>query len=313
MKLTWSAEAVSSAANLTRMRDILRSDRLELVTTVLLGVATAVSAWCTYQAQLWNSAQLRALARANAFQAASLAVTEVDNRKTIADMTAFAAVLEAETRGDHRAALDVVEVARPEFKGPLSQWIHRRKPPSPFDAPGYHESIMKEPRQLRLQAQGALSASAVANSNADLFVMRTVMLALSLFFLGLAGQLKTAPARGLALGFGALILVLSTLSLALLHRAGRPRVPADEAKLPAVGERGSAGTAFPSSRGRSAQRAQAALGLVDGSPQVAGPGGIHALLDNPCNRGRHPGAHADAGRLLVHDDNGDDSRHRRRI
>jgi len=45
-----------------------RSERLELVATVLLGIATAASAWCTYESQLWDGEQLRYLSSRSPFE-----------------------------------------------------------------------------------------------------------------------------------------------------------------------------------------------------------------------------------------------------
>jgi hypothetical protein len=223
-----------------------RSERLELVTTVLLGVATAVSAWCTYEAQLWNSRQLKELARGSALQAASLQATEVGTRKAVADVTTFAAVLEAESRGDRRAARYIAEIARPAFRAPLGAWFERTTSAghpegTPFDDPVYRASILDEPKVLRANAHRALVAASAANANSDLYVMRTVMFALSLFFFGIAGQLRTSPARRLAVGIGALVLVLSTLSLTRLERAGRPHLESKDSSFESFIRDGTAG------------------------------------------------------------------------
>jgi hypothetical protein len=218
-----------------------RSERLELVATVLLGVATAAAAWCTYEAQLWGSRQLREMARAGALQVASLRATEDGTRMTIADVVTFAAAAQAESRDDHRAARYFADVARPAFRAPLHAWLARRTatglaPGTPFDDSAYREAIVGQADALRTQANRALVAATAANANGDLFVMRTAMFALSLFFLGIAGQLRTSQARRLALALGAAVLVLSLLSLTRIERAGRPHPTAATALEDAPGD-----------------------------------------------------------------------------
>jgi len=217
------------------MRDLEnRSERLELVTTVLLGVATVAAAWCTYEAQLWSSRQLGEMSRASALQVASLRATEEGTRQTISDVVTFAAVAQAESRADHRAARYFADVARPAFRAPLHAWLVRSTaaglaPGTPFDDPAYREAVIGQADALRTRANRSLVAATVANSNGDLFVMRTAMFALSLFFLGIAGQLRTSQARRLTVALGAAVLVLSLLSLTRLERAGRPHPSASSA------------------------------------------------------------------------------------
>jgi hypothetical protein len=222
------------------MRDVeLRSERLELLTTILLGVATAVGAWCTYQAQLWNSRQLQHFASGSTLQAASLRATEIGTRDSIVDVTTFAAVLQAESRGDQKTARYIVEAARPEFRGPLRAWVAQPAPleaggPRPFDDPTYRSSILDHPKKLQADSSRAFHEAAIDNRNSDLFVMRTVMIALSLFFFGIAGQLRTSAARRLAIGMGALILIVSVISLTLLPRAERPHLESQAPELPSA-------------------------------------------------------------------------------
>lgn len=209
-----------------REREI-RSERLELTATVLLGVATAASALCAYEAQLWSSRQLHAMAHASALEVASLRATDDGTRRTISDVVTFAAAASAESRGDHRAARYFADVARPAFRAPLRAWLASSTsagpaPGTPFDDPAYRAVIGGDADTLQAQANQSLVAATVANTNGDLFVMRTAMFALSLFFLGIAGQLRTPQARRLAVALGAAVLILSLLSLTRLDRAGRP-------------------------------------------------------------------------------------------
>jgi hypothetical protein len=208
-----------------------RDARFELTATFVLGIATAVSAWCTYEAQLWNSEQLWQIVRANHLEAETAQATNVVTREALIDITTFANVLENEARGDHRTARYIARVARPEFRPALDAWLSRRgdvelTTSTPFDDEAYRATIRKPSGELREKTKNVLLAASIANENGDLFVMRTVMLALSLFFAGIASQMRTPVARRLAVTIGACIFVLTLVSLARLDRAHRPHRPA---------------------------------------------------------------------------------------
>src|SRR5262245_17501394 len=103
-----------------------RSERLELVATLLLGVATVASAWCTYQSELWNSEQLEGMANANVVDTESLRATGVANRNAIVDAATFANLLQAESRGDERAVSFLLARARAAFRPILEEWYAHR-------------------------------------------------------------------------------------------------------------------------------------------------------------------------------------------
>jgi hypothetical protein len=204
-----------------------RSERLELVATILLGVATVASAWCTYQSELWNSEQLEGMAKANIADTESLRATGVANRNAIVDAATFANLLQFEARGDQRAASYILSHARPPFRPVLEEWYSRRNgktlpPGSPFDDPRYREEMEAPATTLRETALAVLRKANEANANSDRFVMRTVLLALSLFFLGLSGQLHARGARRTAVVFGAVVLIVTLLSMTRLPVAPRP-------------------------------------------------------------------------------------------
>jgi hypothetical protein len=144
-------------------------------------------------------------------------------------VTTFANVLVAESRGDHALARTIAQVARSQFRPPLQAWVTSREagdphPPRPFDDPAYRDSLLRPAGDLQSQANAASRRAGVAKGNADQFVMRTVMLALALFFLGISGQLKSRMPRRLALTIGTVVVVLTLFSLARLERAPRPHL-----------------------------------------------------------------------------------------
>jgi hypothetical protein len=204
-----------------------RSERTELWATVLLGVATVASAFCTYQSELWNSEQIEGMAKANIIDSESLRATGIANREAIIDAATFNNLLQAEAHGDQASVRFIIARARDEFRPFLEAWYGKRHgrelpPGTPFDDPKYREQMEREPLALRHAALTVLKRSGAANANSDRFLMRVVVLSLSLFFLGIAGQLHGRTARRLALAFAAVLLVLTLISTAILPLAPRP-------------------------------------------------------------------------------------------
>jgi hypothetical protein len=203
------------------------SERLDLVATILLAVATVASAWCTYQSELWNSEQLEKMADANVVDTESLRASGVANRNAIVDAATYANLLQSESHGDERAARFILSHARPAFRPILDEWYSNRAggklpPGSPFEDPRYRAQIEDPASSLRATALTVLRRANEANANSDRFLMRTVLLAMSLFFLGISGQLRVRNSRRLAVVFGALVLIVTLLSLTRLPIAPRP-------------------------------------------------------------------------------------------
>lgn len=204
-----------------------RSERIELVATILLGVATVASAWCAYQSELWNSHQLQLMADASVADNESLRATDVATSNAIVDATTFATLLQSAAENDQRAVDLIRSRTRPPFRVLLDEWYAKRSgrelpPGTPFQDPRYRAQAEQPAAQLSARALSILKAANRANDSGDRFQMRTVLLAMSLFFLGIAGQLNARSARRLAVIFGALVLLLTLLSLARLPIAPRP-------------------------------------------------------------------------------------------
>ena len=208
-----------------------RSERLELVATILLGAATVASAWCSYQSELWNSNQLEKMGDASVADNESLRATDVANRNAIVDAATFTTLLQLEAQGDQRGADFMRARARPKFRPILDAWYARRRgrelpAGTPFEDPRYRAEVEGPAVAKRAEALELLKEANIANENSDRFMMRTVAFAMSLFFLGIAGQLRAASARRLAVLMGALVMVLALLSVVRLPLAARPsRIP----------------------------------------------------------------------------------------
>src|SRR5262249_44216063 len=154
----------------TAMREqVERSEQLELIATLLLGVATVASAWCTYQSELWNSEQLEGMAKANVVDTESLRATGVANRNAIVDAATFANLLQAESPAARGAVRVLLSRARPPFRPILEEWYAHREngelpSGSPFDDPRYRTEMENTSTALRNTAIAVLRRANEANN-----------------------------------------------------------------------------------------------------------------------------------------------------
>jgi hypothetical protein len=191
-------------------------ERLEVVATVLLSLATVATAWSGYQASRWNGEQAKAFSRASTLRDASNKADALANAQTQIDVATFTQWVDA-------YALERTELAdfyfarfRPEFKPAVDEWIATRPrrnpdaPLTPFAMPAYEVAARVEAERLQAEAE---STSATARTNvqrATNYVLCVVLFAAVLFFAGISTKLQTPRLRRFLLGFG-VVLFLGTV------------------------------------------------------------------------------------------------------
>jgi hypothetical protein len=215
-------------------------DATEVVTAVLLAVATVASAWCAYQAALWSGDQTRDLAKANNAHFRSLRASNDASVALLIDVTTFINYVESEARGEQKTGDYIVAHARQEFRPVLERWIAERRRGGdaidpPFKPPRYKLAGLEKANELAGEADAATQAANEANERSDLFVLHTVLFAIALFFLGSSSAARHRGVRRAMMVAGALMLVLSVISMARLPRASRG---SDRANLESARESG---------------------------------------------------------------------------
>jgi hypothetical protein len=204
------------------------TDRVELMSTVLLACAAVATAWSSYQATRWNGEQAKAASRTNAIRIDAARAQGLAEAQTQIDVATFTQWVDA-------YALDETELAdfyfkrfRSEFKPAVNAWIATRPlrnpnaPLTPFAMPEYKLAATAEAK--RLDAEAEVSAATVRRDiqRATNYVLGVVLFAVSLFFAGMSTKLGTPRLRVamLTLGFvvflGALIwIATSPISLSV--------------------------------------------------------------------------------------------------
>lgn len=172
--------------------------RIDIGATIILSLATVVSAWCAYQSTLWNNAQIFSLV------AASQAAREASEARLVAasqrsfDAGLFIEYAAARAEGSHELEAFLYDRFRPELRQALDAWLATdpfndpRAPPHPFQPQWYVLALEREAHLQEVESQRMFTLAQEMNDTSDTYVLLTVLLASTLFFGGMAGTFQTS-------------------------------------------------------------------------------------------------------------------------
>jgi hypothetical protein len=196
--------------------------RLELVSTVLLALATVATAWAAYQARQWTGEQAQSYSHATTARIAVNRVSGVANRQAQIDVATFIQWVDAYKLHRVELANFYRERFRDEFKPAFAAWLATKPlenvnaPATPFAMPQYRLRATAEADQLELRATADSNRAKDSNQRADNYMLAVVLFASALFFAGISTRLRTAGARTAILGLGCLLFVGTAIWLATL-------------------------------------------------------------------------------------------------
>jgi hypothetical protein len=197
-----------------------KADRVELLATVLLALATVATAWSGYQASRWNGEQAKAFSRANAARINATQSGDLANTQTQVDVATFMQWVDAYALDETQLADFYFKRFRQEFKPAVDAWIATRPlknanaPLTPFAMPQYKLAARAEAERLNADAE-VLSTQARTNvQRATNYVLGVVLFASALFFAGMSTKLRTPRLRMVLLGFGLTVFLLTVAWLA---------------------------------------------------------------------------------------------------
>jgi hypothetical protein len=194
----------------------LTERRLELLSTVLLALATVATAWAAYQARQWTGEQSQGYSRATAARIAENRAAALANRQVQIDVAVFIQWVDA--RAQHRRGLARFYRARfrPEFKPAFVSWLATEPfrspaaPPTPFAMRQYRLKATAEAERLERRAAAGSEHAKDANERADNYMLAVVLFAASLFLAGISAKLGARRSRSVLLCLG-WVLFLATL------------------------------------------------------------------------------------------------------
>lgn len=197
------------------------SDRVALVATILLALATVATAWSGYQASRWNAEATKATARGTAARLESTRRSDLANAQAQVDVALFTQWVNAYATGENELRDFYFARFRPEFKPALEAWIatrplkNPRAPLSPFAMPQYRQAAREEASDLQAQADTWAAKARTDVQRSTNYVLGVVLFAASLFFAGMSTKLPSPRLRIALLAIGIVVFVSTLAWIAL--------------------------------------------------------------------------------------------------
>jgi hypothetical protein len=195
-------------------------ERLELIATVLLALATVGTAWSGYQASRWNGEQAKASARASAARIESAKAAGTANAQKQVDVATFTAWVDAYAQDQQELAAFYFARFRKEFRPAAQAWVatrplqNPRAPLTPFEMPQYRLAAEGEAAALEVKAERLAAEARVDVQRATNYVLAVVLFATVLFFAGMSTKLSVPAFRRALLALGVVIFVGTLLWIA---------------------------------------------------------------------------------------------------
>lgn len=215
------------------------NDRVELIATIVLAVATILTAWSGFESGKWGGEQSINFSEAGAARTESTRADTLGGQLTqidvamyidwiaaISDELATGAIAQASldpyTPTDNTVSGFLYKRFRPEFLPAVDAWLETdpindpAAPSSPFDMQEYEVAEKVQADELAELADERAAAARAANQNGDNYVLTMVLFASVLFFAGVSSKMNRPRNRILVLSFGIITLFVGIIILASL-------------------------------------------------------------------------------------------------
>lgn len=215
------------------------NDRIELIATIVLAVATILTAWSGFESGKWGGEQSVNFSEAGAARTESTRadtaggqLVQIDVAMYIDWVTAISdelnsgtiteASLDPYTPADDTVSGFLYKRFRDEFLPAVDAWLATQPmmtdeaPKAPFEMEEYVVAQLVEADRLSVVADEKAAAARTANQNGDNYVLTMVLFASVLFFAGVSSKMNRPRNRVIILGFGVVTLTVGIVILASL-------------------------------------------------------------------------------------------------
>ena len=224
---TTSSTPASASTHAEPARESWFSRQFELVIAVLLGVASVITAWASFQASLYDGEMSAANTKASVLAAEAESLYLEGNQQYVGDGQLFDRLTELgiqSTSADAAAAafaLETVEVlsfqSMTEDFAAAIDWAAAENEADPeyFTHPqaseDYQAALFGGYQEVKAEADAALESSAKFNELGDQLTLGTVLLAISLFLFGIAAIIRSFRLRLIITGVSTVVMVVATV------------------------------------------------------------------------------------------------------
>lgn len=188
---------------------------IEILSAVLISLATVVSAWCAYQSTLWAGAMNTSFNLANAARTESVRMSNKALQLTTIDVALFTDYVSAYSQGDDDLADFLMTRFRPEMKVAVEAWIETKPlinpdaPLSPFAMPEYQSAAQAESDRLLKDVTEQMDEGYKANERSGRYFLLTVIFATILFFGGISTKFNSIKIQISLIALASLIFIIT--------------------------------------------------------------------------------------------------------
>lgn len=174
---------------------------LEVISAILISLATVASAWCAYQSARWNGVQTLNFNLADDARAEAVRMSNTSMQLFSVDAGMFVQFATAISEDNMILAEFLLERFRPEMKTAVDAWIATEPlknpdaPLSPFVMSEYTSAAQDESNRLMEIAAQKMEEAVNANQRSDNYILLTVLFASVLFFGGVSTKFDTFRVR----------------------------------------------------------------------------------------------------------------------
>lgn len=160
--------------------------RLEIVAAVVLGLAAIAVAWASFQSSLWGGVQDSKLTESVLVgNEATDAFQQADTIQSLDQVLFVEYLTQTFSDGDPDLAEFILSNMSPEGQAATEEWFENDLE-RPFDSESYQDALYSTGLELQEESAGLFDEAATANETADKFDLAATILALVLFFAGIA-------------------------------------------------------------------------------------------------------------------------------
>jgi hypothetical protein len=186
---------------------------VEVLSAVVLSLATVATAWSGYQSARWGGEQSAHAQRASTAIIRAAHFTDLGEQKLSLHVSLFGQWAAA-VSADNTALADFLYDRFPEpLKSATGAWLATRPlsnpsaPATPFDMPDYVLAERAEAERWEATAAAESEAATTANEHSDRYLLFTIVFATVLFFGGISGKFRWLAVDIAALLLGVVALV----------------------------------------------------------------------------------------------------------
>lgn len=182
--------------------------RIEIVSAILMSIATVSSAWCAYQSARWGGEQAFYLSEAAGMgREASRNMVQAGQVETL-DAAMFMEYTRALSENNSELANFLYQRFRPGLKTATDAWLAQKPfqnpdaPASPFEITEYNIAEQAEAERLNEIVYNKVNEARNANKISDNYILFTVIFASVLFFSGISTKFQSRRLKVVILALG---------------------------------------------------------------------------------------------------------------